>query len=396
MRWFMPPKKNKKKRVLIATNELGEIRAGGVATYIENLETMLKGEFEIGVLFIENIWWYEKATDSKWFTKWLSEQHKRYNGEFMAYSDGFLYKIKELVKFINSYDVVIHSSWGCVKPLQFMKKYCSPKIKNIGILHSNLIAESVFNDTRIDMDGQQVKWLALMDKIVLISVSELVTYIEAGMDIANDNVSIVYNPYIPRKKISKNKYLNEQNKQNMGYIGRFVPRKKPEHLVFAQDKIRKIHGINTRFIGAGVNMPNTYWDKLAKNYSNVVLHKWSSDKKAIERNSWQQVNLVGITGVYEPFGYTCLEAIDRMIPILVQDIGGPREIVSGYEDACFMYSTSTNEKLSVNNMQNSIIRYLNTPINELHNKTKKMREVIKRFDKDVIRDRWSNLIGDIL
>ena len=348
------------------------------------------------MLFIENIWWYEKANDSKWFTKWLSEQHKRYNGEFMAYSDGFLYKIKELVKFINSYDVVIHSSWGCVKPLQFMKKYCSPKIKNIGILHSNLIAESVFNDTRIDMDGQQVKWLALMDKIVLISVSELVTYIEAGMDIANDNVSIVYNPYIPRKKISKNKYLNEQNKQNMGYIGRFVPRKKPEHLVFAQDKIRKIHGINTRFIGAGVNTPNGYWDKLAKDYSNVVLHKWSSDKKAIERNFWQQVNLVGITGVYEPFGYTCLEAIDRMIPILVQDIGGPREIVSGYEDACFMYSTSTNEKLSVNNMQNSIIRYLDTTIDELHNKTKKMREVIKRFDKDVIRDRWSNLIGDIL
>ena len=42
----MPPK-TKKRRVLIATNELGEIRAGGVATYIENLETMLEEEFEI-------------------------------------------------------------------------------------------------------------------------------------------------------------------------------------------------------------------------------------------------------------------------------------------------------------------------------------------------------------
>ena len=377
---YMTPKV-KKRRVLIATNELGEIRAGGVATYIENLETMLEEEFEVGILFIENIWWYEKANDPIWFTKWLAKQHKAYNGEFMAYSDGFLYKIKQLVKFINSYDVVIHSSWGCVKPLQFIKKYCSQKVRNIGIVHSNLIAESVFNDTRIDMDGQQVKWLALMDKVIVISVSELATYIETNMDIANDNVSIIYNPYIPKMKGSKNKYLNERNKKNMGYIGRFVPRKKPEHLVFAQEKIRRLHGIDTHFIGAGVSHPNGYWNHLQNTYSNVTLHKWSSDKKAIEENFWQQVNLVGITGVYEPFGYTCLEAIDRMTPILVQDIGGPREIVSGFENCCFMYETSTNEKQSVNNMEDVIMRYLNTPIDELHNKAKKLRQVMKRFDK---------------
>ena len=80
-------------------------------------------------------------------------------------------------------------------------------------MHSNLIAESVFNDTRIDMDGQQVKWLALMDKVIVISVSELATYVETNMDVANDDVSIVYNPYIPKIKGSKNKYLNERNKK---------------------------------------------------------------------------------------------------------------------------------------------------------------------------------------
>ena len=47
--------KVKKRRVLIATNELGEIRAGGVATYIENLETMLEEEFEVGILFFWQI-----------------------------------------------------------------------------------------------------------------------------------------------------------------------------------------------------------------------------------------------------------------------------------------------------------------------------------------------------
>ena len=47
-------------------------------------------------------------------------------------------------------------------------------------------------------------------------------------------------------------------------------------------------------------------------------------------------------------------------------------------------------------MEDVIMSYLNTPIDELHNKTKKLRQVMKRFDKSKIADRWSAIINKVI
>ena len=72
---------------------------------------------------------------------------------------------------------------------------------------------------------------------------------------------------------------------------------------------------------------NDFWKLLENKHKDILnIIPFTSDK-SIKEKFFMEVCWICITGIYEPFGYTICEAIDRRKPIIVGLIDGPKEIV---------------------------------------------------------------------
>ena len=84
------------------------------------------------------------------------------------------------------------------------------------------------------------------------------------------------------------------------------------------------------------NGNNDYWMELKKKHDKLLnIIPFTSDKKKINY-FWKKVGANCITGIYEPFGYTMCETLDRGIPAIVQNIDGPSEIVNDVLDNVYI------------------------------------------------------------
>ena len=85
---------------------------------------------------------------------------------------------------------------------------------------------------------------------------------------------------------------------------------------------------------------NDYWKKIEKTYeTNLKIIPFTSDKE-IKENYWKQVGINCITGIYEPFGYTICECLDRRIPVIVSNIDGPKEIIEEVKENVYIYDVN--------------------------------------------------------
>ena len=139
---------------------------------------------------------------------------------------------------------------------------------------------------------------------------------------------------------------------NTGYIGRHVPRKRPELPILAVDLLDE----DVKVFNMGVDYDkydNEYWRKLENEYKdNLVIIPFSSNKKDKDYY-WENVGVNCITGIYEPFGYTICETIDRGIPVVVSDIDGPKEIIEEVRENVYIYD------VDVDNYENDIVNISN-------------------------------------
>jgi len=107
--------------------------------------------------------------------------------------------------------------------------------------------------------------------------------------------------------------------------------------------------------------------EMAKEYAEqLTVIPFSTDKKKKEQY-WANIGINCITGIYEPFGYTICEAIDRGVPVIVQNIDGPKEILEGFEQFVYMYDVDvddydqdiTNFSKTLNKVWGYLLRYGN-------------------------------------
>ena len=75
-----------------------------------------------------------------------------------------------------------------------------------------------------------------------------------------------------------------------------------------------------------INMVMIIGRNLKENEELLNVIPFSSDRSKINEY-WSKVGANCITGIYEPFGYTMCETLDRRVPAIVQDIDGPSEII---------------------------------------------------------------------
>ena len=75
--------------------------------------------------------------------------------------------------------------------------------------------------------------------------------------------------------------------------------------------------------------------------------EFTSNKK-IKEYYYDNIGANICSGIYEPFGYTVCECLDRRIPLIVSNIDGPKEITESVKDYVYQY------EVDKDNMDNDI------------------------------------------
>ena len=205
----------------------------------------------------------------------------------------------------------------------------------------------------------------------------------------------IYNPYEPKfddTHIDVNYYSN-----CIGYIGRHVPRKRPELALMSVVK----HNIqNVQVINMGVDndrYENSYWNLLEKTYKDILtIIPFTSDKQ-IKEYYFKQIGANVHSAIYEPLGYVPLECLDRRIPLIVANIDGPKEIIQGIEDYVYPYNVDIGDyPTDINNCSVAIKNFLETPPSIRKLNAYRARQALDKFRPENIVKEWISLFEDIL
>ena len=132
----------------------------------------------------------------------------------------------------------------------------------------------------------------------MISKAEEQYYTQFGYDLFGTKTRVIYNSYKPKYDTT---YTDvNYNSNTLGYIGRHVPRKRPEIPILSVNK-HKIEDVTV--INMGVDYDrygNEYWKTLESKYkTNLTIIPFTPDKE-IKENYWKQVGINCITGYMNP------------------------------------------------------------------------------------------------
>ena len=84
-----------------------------------------------------------------------------------------------------------------------------------------------------------------------------------------------------------------------------------------------------------------------------------------------------------------MDALDRRIPLILQDIDGPKEIIGNLRDYVYLYDVDReNWKKDVNNITKAIEKFLKTDPEKRKENAEKARKALDRFRPEVIKKDW--------
>ena len=195
----------------------------------------------------------------------------------------------------------------------------------------------------------------------------------------------MYSPKYNTKTACNMNYDNT----SVGYIGRHVPRKRPELPIMAVTNVLKDKSIQV--YNMGVDPENEYWAKLKTDYHDQmnIIH-FTSDKSMVQ-NYWKNVGVNCVTGIYEPFGYTVCETLDRGVPAIVQNLDGPKEIVDEVKEHVFLYDVHQDIEKDIVSFGNALNRFLKTPPHIRKKMAMSARRALDKLHPSVIRNEWISL-----
>ena len=371
-------KSKNKIKIGLLTNEIPPIIYGGVATWIVNFIKMFQDNENLEIIPI-----------------------------FLAYADAYridqikgkydnlriIFDEDEIKETFQDIDICVNNIWIALNTIVEIKKHF-PKLPVLSVCHSLIKKEHLTNLGSVYTNNffEQEITFSNSDAVILISEAEKKYYDEFGYDKYGAETFVIYNSYVPKYD---NTYLDfDYSNNNIGYIGRHVPRKRPELPILS---VFKTGRDDIKVFNMGVDNkegPNIYWKKLQEIFDKqLVVIPFSSNKQLIE-DYWKSVGVNCITGIYEPFGYTICEALDRRIPLIVQNIDGPSEIIKGFEDYVFMYNVDSDDLISdVNNFTVALEKFWKTSPEERRNNSYKARQALENFKPNVIGKKWEELFN---
>ncbi len=370
---------DKKIKLGLLTNEIPPIVYGGVATWIVNFIKMFENDKDVEVVPI-----------------------------FLAYQDTLPYeclKKYKNIRVINSeediigcfsdIDVCVNNLWIALDTIINIKKQY-PNMSMVSVCHSLIRMENITNmgSCYTNNFNQQEITFQNSDYVVLISKAEERYYNSFGYNLFGTKTRVIYNSYTP-------KYDNVEldinyGSNDVGYIGRHVPRKRPEIPLLA---VNTLENRDVRVFNMGVDYDkydNEYWRKLEKEHKDrLVIIPFSTDTK-VKEDYWKTIGINCITGIYEPFGYTICESLDRRIPVIVSDIDGPKEIIEEVKDNIITYEVDIdNYKNDINNFSKVLDEMWKISPEQRKINCEKARKCLDKLRPEVIKEDWKRLIHEI-
>jgi glycosyltransferase involved in cell wall biosynthesis len=367
-------------KIAVLTNELPPIIYGGVSTWVVNFLKMFQSHplYEAIPIFLA---YMDDAPESF---------YDDYPGIRVIKSQEDL---KEVFKDI---DICVNNLWIANETIIDIK-YIYPDIPIITVCHSLIKMEHITNmgSQYTNNFPEQEKAFALSDFVVLISHAEEKYYKHFNYHTKyKATPRVIYNMYSPKYDDDVKKPNIDYSNNTIGYIGRHVPRKRPELPIMAVTNVLKDK--NLMVYNMGVDPNNAYWQKLHKSYGEQmnIIH-FTPDKKYIQK-FWNNVGVNCITGIYEPFGYTICETLDRGVPAIVQNLDGPKEIIEEVKDCVFMYDVDKDIKKDIANFSEALKEFLETPANVRESMAKRARTALNKLHPTVIQKEWVGLFESII
>ena len=373
-------KVQKKVKVGLLTNEIPPIVYGGVATWIVNFIKMFEDDEDIEVVPIF------LAYNDKLPTECLLQYP---NIRIIEKEDDIRICFEDI-------DVCVNNLWIALETIIKIKELF-PELNIISVCHSLIRMENITNmgSCYTNNFNQQEITFQNSDYVVLISKAEEQYYNHFGYNLFDTQTRVIYNSYQP-------KYDNEELDVNytsntLGYIGRHVPRKRPEIPIVS---VSKNNIDNVLVINMGVDYDkydNAYWRKLEKKYEkSLTIIPFTVDKN-VKEQYWKDVGINCITGIYEPFGYTICESLDRRVPVIVSNIDGPKEIIEEVIENVYTYEVDIdNYQNDIQNFTKTLKDTLNVPSNIRKENAEKARKALDKLRPEKIKKDWINLFVEIM
>lgn len=365
---------NQKINIGLLTNEIPPIIYGGVATWVVNYIDMFKNDNNYNIIPIFLAYQDDLPENVK----------KKYNNiRIIKYEKDINYIFSDI-------DICVNNLWIALDVIEKIKKNYNDLVM-ITVCHSLIQMEHLTNLSYCYTNNfnDQEKTFSLSDHVVLISKAEKDYYNLFGYNNLNPNTNVIYNSYKP--KYDNYKLNINYKSNNIGYIGRHVPRKRPELPILS---IQKLNLIDTRVLNMGVDYDkydNQYWREMEKKYNNLQIIPFTSNPKK-KKYYWKNIGINCITGIYEPFGYTICETIDRRVPAIVSNIDGPKEIIQGYEKYVFTYEVDKNNyNNDIINFSLSLQEILKLSPKEREYNCEKLRSCLDNFRPEKIKLDWISL-----
>tara|TARA_B110000211_G_scaffold219707_1_gene265708 strand:+ start:3431 stop:4702 length:1272 start_codon:yes stop_codon:yes gene_type:complete len=371
---------NNKINIALLTNEIPPIVYGGVATWIINFINMMENSEKYNVIPV-----FLAYNDT------LPEEYiKKYRGIRIINSPG------DIQTHFKDIDICVNNLWVSLETIIEIKTLF-PKTHIITVCHSLIRMEHITNlgSQYTNNFNDQETTFQHSDSVVLISNAEEEYYKLFGYDKFRANTRVIYNSYIP--KYDDIPFSADYTCNDVGYLGRHVPRKRPEIPIKAVEYLKQK---TIKVFNMGVDYDkydNAYWrelDKLHGDQLNII--PFTSDEK-IKDSYWKNIGVNSIIGIYEPFGYTCAEAIDRGIPIICQNIDGPKEIVEEVKAYIYSYEVDKDDYArDIVNFSDTLEKFWNTPPEVRRTNAIKARKALDKLRPEIIKKEWEDLMDEII
>ena len=255
------------KKIGLLTNEIPPIIYGGVATWIVNFINMFKNneKYEIIPIFLAYM-----------------DEHRVHLIENKYDKLRIIKKKEEIEEVFSDIDICLNNIWISLDTITEIKRIF-PKMPVISVCHSLIQKEHLTNLGSVYTNNFFDQEITFMnsDVVVLISQAEEKYYKQFGYDKFGAETFVIYNSYIP--KYDDKDFDFDYSNHNPGYIGRHVPRKRPE-LPILSVKYSGRKDINVFNMGVDYkNGSNAYWEGLEKIFEEQLkIIPFTSDKSKIE------------------------------------------------------------------------------------------------------------------
>ena len=367
-------KPNEKIKIGVLTNELPPIIYGGVSTWVLNFMKMFEEDprYESIPIFLA---YQDDAPD---------DFPEKYPGIRIIRNENEVYDA------FKDIDICVNNLWIALNTIKHIKALF-PDMPLLSVCHSLIKMEHLTNLGSVYTNNyfEQEITFEHSDFVILISKAEKKYYTKFGYSNYKATPVVIYNMYCP--KFDNEQVFKNYDNDNLGYIGRHVPRKRPELTLMS---MLEMNIPNTKVINMGVKFDgkDCYWKKMMKKYTDELEVIEFTCDKAKKQEFYDSIGGNVCSGIYEPFGYTVCETLDRRIPLIVGDIDGPSEIVEAVKKYVYTYDV---DKLDIEkdkqNLVGTLEKYYKLTPEEKKLNAEMARKCLDRFRPENIKTDWVKL-----